>query len=102
MRSAWLQIIYCSCINVKPRFRPSCNRSAVKMADRLQSTTVFIKKQTGQIIDLLATDQSRYFAVSLTYPCLNNAFYLGILYLWMSMQKVFYFSWINVLPSSNN
>ena len=96
MRSAWLQIIFCS------RFSPSCNCSGVKMADRLQSMTVFIKKQTRQIIDLLATDKSRYFAVSLTYPCLNNAFYLGILYLWMSMQKVFNFSWINVLPSSNN
>ena len=96
MRSAWLQIIFCS------RFSPSCSCSDVKMADRLQSMTVFIKKQTRQIIDLLATDKSRYFAVSLTYPCLNNAFYLGILYLWMSMQKVFNFSWINVLPASNN
>ena len=94
MHSAWLQIIFCSCA--------SCKCSGVEMADRLQSMTVFIKKQTRQITDLLATDKSRYFAVSLTYPCLNNAFYLGILYLWMSMQKIFNFSWINVLPASNN
>ena len=56
MRSAWLQIIFCSCVKVKQRFSPSCNCSGVKMADRLQSMTVFIKKQTRQIIDLLAAD----------------------------------------------
>ena len=47
------------------------------MADRLQSMSLFIKKQTRQIIDLLATDESRYSAVSLTHTCLNNAFLPG-------------------------
>ena len=48
MRSAWLQIIFCSCVNVKPRFSPSCNCSGVKMADRLHPWLYSLKNKLGK------------------------------------------------------
>ena len=32
---------------MKPRISPSCDRSCVKMADRFQSVSLFIKKKLG-------------------------------------------------------
>ena len=85
----WLQIISCSCVNETP-LSLSCDRSSVKNGRSLRFPKIFIKKQTWrstdktvigaiiakcrdlsvsrksirlrQIIDLLATDKSRYFA----------------------------------------
>lgn len=48
---------------MKPYFSPSCNRSCLKMAHRLDRFPKMFKKQTrwSKDNDLLATDNSRYF-----------------------------------------
>ena len=104
----WLQIIFCSCVNETTIFFfHSCDRSYVKMADRFQSTSLLItgKKQTrgsndktrlskntvicqcladqlfasAEIIDLLVSDKSRYFAQAppIIVHCLSLGFCKG-------------------------
>ena len=71
--SIWLQIIFCSCVK-ETLLSPPCDRSCMKMADCFASQGYSLKKNSvsrrsiicrSRIIDLLATDKSRYFA----QPC---------------------------------
>ena len=62
---------------MKPRISPSCDRSCVKMADRFQSVSLFIKKKLGDrmikrlLISVIAKDRDlsvAEFILETNYP----------------------------------
>ena len=55
----WLQIIFCSFVNMKARFSPSCDRSCVKMA---ASRRYLSKNKLGDwMIDQLSVIHDRFY-----------------------------------------